>query len=210
MRTKLQTLPKLVKSQTETIGAFSMTPWILRLSQGGQAMNWIPWQDAVLYYAKDMVAWTLGEETLRVYGGVNRRTHARSCLEIHPIIAVQGDQGRAVFEAVPSLNNRELFRRDGYTCMYCLSTVGERHLTRDHVVPLSRGGRNIWTNVVTACRACNQRKADHLLSETTMRLHAVPYIPNHAEWLILRNRHILADQMAFLKAQCSNKLRDKL
>ncbi|MBT8126011.1 MAG: HNH endonuclease, partial [Gammaproteobacteria bacterium] len=43
-----------------------------------------------------------------------------------------------------------------------------------------------------------------------MRLHAVPYTPNYAEWLILRNRNILADQMAFLKAQCPKERRDYL
>jgi len=91
--------------------------------------------------------------------------------------------------------------------MYCLASLSDRHLTRDHVVPLSRGGLDVWTNVVTACRVCNQRKADRLLKENSMRLHAVPYTPNHAEWLILRNRHILSDQMAFLKAQCP-KYRD--
>ena len=187
-----------------------MTPWILRLSQGGQAIGWIHWQDAVLYYAKDQVAWTLGDETLRFYGGVNRLRNSRTYMDIHPIIAVQGDQGRSVLATIPSLSNRELFRRDGYTCMYCLSTLGDRHLTRDHVVPMSRGGRYVWTNVVTACRACNQRKADQLLGETTMHLHAVPYTPNYAEWLILRNRHILADQMAFLKAQCPKERREML
>lgn len=187
-----------------------MTPLILRLSQGGQAVNWIHWQGAVLYYAKDQVAWTLGDETSRIYGGVNRLRNERSYMDIHPIIAVQGDQGRSVFETAPSLNNRELFRRDKHTCMYCLTTLGDRHLTRDHVVPMSRGGRNVWTNVVTACRACNQRKADQRLSKTTMRLHAVPYTPNHAEWLILRNRNILTDQMAFLKAQCPKERRDIL
>ncbi|VAW94052.1 HNH endonuclease family protein [hydrothermal vent metagenome] len=186
-----------------------MTPLILRLSQSGQAVNWIPWQDAVLYYAKDQVAWTLGDETLRFYGGVNRIRNERSYMDIHPIIAVQGDKGRSVMGSVPTLNNRELFRRDGHTCMYCLSTLSERHLTRDHVIPMSRGGRNVWMNVVTACRACNQRKADQLLSETTMRLHAVPYTPNRAEWLILRNRHILADQMAFLEGQCPKDRRPK-
>lgn len=185
-----------------------MTPLILRLSQGGQAVSWIHWQDAILYYAKDQVAWTLGEQTLRFYGGFNRVSNERSYMDIRPIIAVQGDQGRALFGTVPTLCNRELFRRDRHTCMYCLNTLGDRHLTRDHVIPLSRGGRNVWTNVVTACRACNQRKADQLLSETTMRLHAVPYTPNHAEWLILRNRHILADQMAFLKAQCPKERRE--
>ena len=187
-----------------------MTPMILRLSQGGQAISWINWRDAVLYYAKDQVAWTLGDQTLRFYGGTNRVRGERSFMDIHPIVAVRGDQGRSVFNTIPSLNNRELFNRDGRTCMYCTNTFGDRELTRDHVMPISRGGRDIWTNVVTACRACNQRKADKLLSETTMRLHAVPYTPNHAEWLILRNRNILVDQMAFLKAHCPKGRRDKM
>ena len=69
-------------------------------------------------------------------------------------------------------------------------------------MPVSRGGQDVWTNVVTACAACNQHKADRLIEETTMRLHAVPYVPKYAEWLILRNRHILTDQMIFLKARC--------
>ena len=187
-----------------------MTPWILRLSQGGQAVNWIHWQEAALYYAKDQIAWTLGDSPMRFYGGMNRLRNLRSYIDIHPIIAVHGDKGRGVIRSVPALTNRELFRRDNHTCMYCLTELGDRHLTRDHVIPLSRGGLNVWTNVVTACRACNQRKADQLLSETTMRLHAVPYTPNHAEWLILRNRHILADQMAFLRAQCPKERRDML
>jgi len=187
-----------------------MTPLILRLSQGGQALSWIHWRDAVLYYAKGQVAWALGDETLRFYGGVNRARDERSFMDIHPIVAVRGDKGRSAFDTVPALDNRELFNRDKRTCMYCTETLGDRHLTRDHVIPISRGGLDIWTNVVTACRACNQRKADKLLSETTMRLHAVPYTPNHAEWLILRNRNILADQMAFLKAHCPKERRDRM
>jgi len=86
--------------------------------------------------------------------------------------------------------------------MYCLTEFRDKQLTRDHVVPISRGGKDVWTNVVTACRSCNNRKAAKLLSEISMRLKAVPYAPNHAEWLILRNRNILSDQMEFLKAQC--------
>lgn len=185
-----------------------MTPWILCLSQSGQAVNWIPWQDAVRYHAKEQIAWTLGDERLRFYGGINRYSNRRSYLDIHPIIAVRGQRGHSVVETVAALNNRELFRRDRHTCMYCLRIFTDRDLTRDHVIPLSRGGQNIWTNVVTACRACNQRKADRLLSEIKMHLHAVPYAPNHAEWLILRNRHILADQMAFLKVQCAKERQD--
>lgn len=38
-----------------------------------------------------------------------------------------------------------------------------------------------------------------------MKLFAIPYTPNYAEWLVLRNRRILADQMAFLQNQFSKK-----
>jgi hypothetical protein len=39
------------------------------------------------------------------------------------------------------------------------------YLTRDHIVPETRNGKTSWTNVVTACRKCNNIKADYLLSE---------------------------------------------
>ncbi|RME91123.1 MAG: HNH endonuclease, partial [Anaerolineae bacterium] len=54
------------------------------------------------------------------------------------------------------LTRREIFRRDNYTCQYC----GRRTpmLTVDHVLPRHLGGKHTWTNVVTACPACNHRK----------------------------------------------------
>ena len=185
-----------------------MTTMILRANVSGQPTGWIGWQEAVLLYAREQVVWTLGEEPLRVYGGFNRIRNERSYMDVHPIVGVKGILGRSRYETVPPLTNRELFRRDRHTCMYCLAPLADRHLTRDHVLPLSRGGENEWTNVVTACRQCNQRKANRLLKETDMHLHAVPYAPNYAEWLILRNRNILADQMEFLKAQCPKQRRD--
>lgn len=184
-----------------------MKPLILRLSQSGQPEDWIGWQEAVLLYAKDQVVWSLGERPFRFYGGVNRKQNARSYLDVDPIVAARGVAGK-VKQGYISLTNRELFRRDKHICMYCLVTMPDRKLTRDHVIPISRGGKNVWTNVVTACRKCNQKKADKLLQETNMKLHAVPYTPNYAEWLILRNRNIQADQMAFLKEKCPKERRD--
>jgi 5-methylcytosine-specific restriction endonuclease McrA len=53
-------------------------------------------------------------------------------------------------------------------------------------------------NVVTACRSCNQRKSGRTPDQAGMELLYAPYVPNKAEYLILSNRHILADQMDFL------------
>src|SRR5438046_231799 len=63
------------------------------------------------------------------------------------------------------VTNTFLFARDHYRCQYCGRSVVElkprEALTRDHLIPISRGGTNEWTNVVTACSTCNTRKANH-------------------------------------------------
>jgi 5-methylcytosine-specific restriction protein A len=43
-------------------------------------------------------------------------------------------------------------------CYYCHNQVGRTHLTMDHVVPLSRGGRSTKGNIVPACKECNNKK----------------------------------------------------
>ncbi len=83
------------------------------------------------------------------------------------------------------VTNTFLFARDGYQCQYCgrnRRDLGYREsLTRDHIIPLSRGGENGWTNVVTACSKCNLRKADRLPHECGLPLLTEPREPNHVE-----------------------------
>lgn len=90
------------------------------------------------------------------------------------------------------VTNTFLFARDGYRCQYCGRASYElrprESLTRDHVIPISRGGLNVWTNVVTACSPCNTRKADHLLTEIRMHLAHPPVEPHfvHLSWAVRR------------------------
>lgn len=90
------------------------------------------------------------------------------------------------------VTNTFLFARDGYRCQYCGRASYElrprESLTRDHVIPVSRGGLNVWTNVVTACSPCNTRKANHLLEEVGMHLAHAPVEPHfvHLSWAVRR------------------------
>jgi 5-methylcytosine-specific restriction endonuclease McrA len=174
-------------------------PFILSLDIGGHPVEWLPWQHAVRLYTRADVVWTLGPPALVVRGGVNRATGRRSELAMHAIVAVRGADARHKRRSVPALTNRGLFQRDRHTCMYCGDSFPASLLTRDHVVPRSQGGGDSWENVVTACRACNTRKGDQPPHKAGMPLLAVPYAPSHAEYLILANRRILADQMEFLR-----------
>ncbi len=90
------------------------------------------------------------------------------------------------------VTNTFLFARDGYRCQYCgrqKHELGYREsLTRDHLVPLSQGGGNGWTNVVTACSRCNLRKGNRLPEECGLRPLCDPHEPNHVEliWAVRR------------------------
>lgn len=183
-------------------------PLILRLDIAGTPIRWIPWQDAVCLYSRELVAWTAGENAFTFFGGIGRESGERSSITVNSIIAVKRSRrGQHVARNVPPLNNHELFRRDRHLCMYCGVEHREHGLTRDHVLPLSRGGRDRWSNVVSACRSCNTRKGGRTPEEAGMPLLAIPYVPNWAEFLALSNRRILADQMEFLKSQFNAKNR---
>lgn len=174
---------------------------LLALDAHGRALDWMSWQDAVCLYARGAVAWTLGDPCLEVHGGINRRSGRRSVLQLHPIIAARGHVRPAAIAPTPTLTNPALFARDGHLCLYCGREFPRHALTRDHVLPVSKGGRDVWENVVAACFQCNSRKGNRTPQQAGMPLLAVPYRPSWVEHLILSNRNILADQMAFLKAQ---------
>ncbi len=174
---------------------------LLSLDAHGRALDWMSWQDATCLYVRGAVAWTLGDPCLTVHGGTCRDTGARSVVELHPIVAARSHVRSQALDPTPALTNTALFARDQQLCLYCGREYPRQQLTRDHVVPLSHGGRDTWENVVAACFHCNSRKGGRTPQQAAMPLLAVPYRPSWIEHLILSNRNILADQMAFLKSQ---------
>ncbi len=182
-------------------------PPILGVDLAGRPYDWLGWEEAVRHYVLKQVAWTVGEPRIIILGGHNRAGE-RSSLPLHPVISVRGANAVGLDDQVPTLSGRALFARDRNTCLYCGEVFPTRQLTFDHIVPKSRRGRNIWTNAATSCRRCNHHKDDRTPEEAGMPLLAVPYEPNHAENLILSNRLILADQMAFLRARVPQSRRD--
>lgn len=182
-----------------------MNTRILRLNKAGVPLQWLNREDAATLLVKGLVVWSLGDSTLTIRGGINRQG-LRSVLNIPTIIATHGDVHYNDHH-VPSVCNRLLFRRDSNTCMYCGEQCSQERLTRDHIIPRSRGGGESWTNLVAACRRCNQRKSNKTPEEAGMPLLAVPFKPNKMEYLALANRNILSDQMSFLSSGFSKHMR---
>lgn len=174
-----------------------MSDLILTLDKNGQPSRWSTWQEAVVYQAKDLVTWSLGDTIKIAYGGTSRMTGTQSVIELPSIIAINNSSVPKY--RTPVLNNKNLFRRDLNICAYCGNHFIDTKLTRDHIVPVSKHGPDSWMNCVTACKPCNNYKGSSLLKDIDMELIYVPYTPDRFETLILRNRNIRFDQMDYLK-----------
>jgi 5-methylcytosine-specific restriction endonuclease McrA len=75
------------------------------------------------------------------------------------------------------LSRENIFARDGYVCQYCGHKFAVSQLSVDHVIPRERGGRNTWENLVTACKVCNEKKANRMPHEAGMHLVGKPRRP---------------------------------
>lgn len=180
---------------------------ILRTDVSGMPLEWIHYRDAARLHHLGQVAYEFGTKMYELRGGINARSGLRTRLPIHSIVATHGNS-KAIAKArdyVPPLNNRTLFKRDAHLCLYCGKKFMHSELSRDHIKPVSQGGADQWTNVVTACRRCNNYKADRTPQQAGLELLAIPFAPNHAEYIYLKGRRILADQMEFLLAHFPRK-----
>lgn len=188
---------------------------VLRTDVAGMPLEWIDYRDAVRLYHTEQVAYTCGSMLYRVHGGISAMTGLRSVVEVNSIIATVGKTPGGAErrdQYIPPLNNKTLFKRDVNLCIYCGSQFMSRDLTRDHIRPLSMNGTDEWRNVVTACRRCNNHKGGRTPEQAGLQLIAVPFTPTYAEYIYLKGRRVLADQMEFLLAHIprSSPLHERL
>lgn len=73
-----------------------------------------------------------------------------------------------------------LFERDKFTCCFCNKQFPKSLLTVDHLIPRSKGGKTNWSNTVTACKPCNNLKADLSIEEAGLKMH---YKPKKPKWI---------------------------
>lgn len=181
---------------------------VLRTDVSGMPLEWLGYQEAAKLYHLGMVAYSCGTPLYTLRGGISAKSGRLSQIEVNSIIATSHHhkKGRGVdFQYVPPLGNPALFRRDDHLCLYCGFQFRHSELSRDHVKPLSQGGVDLWGNVVTACKRCNNHKAGRTPEQAGIQLLAIPFTPTHAEYVYLQGRRVLSDQMEFLKSHFPRK-----
>jgi 5-methylcytosine-specific restriction endonuclease McrA len=201
--------------EVHAVGAASLCQQVLRTDASGMPLEWIDYREAVRLYCLGQVSYAFGSILYTLRGGVNARSGRRTEIEINSMLATHGQSGNPGslrHDYVPPLNNETLFKRDAWLCMYCGGRFPPSQLSRDHVRPFYQGGCDVWNNVVAACRRCNNQKASRTPEQAKMQLLAVPFTPTYAEYIYLKGRRVLADQMEYLLAHFprSSPLHDRI
>ena len=93
-------------------------------------------------------------------------------------------QVKVPYRATVPLTRKAVLARDENQCQFThCNRTGD---TMDHVMPRSRGGKHTWENVVTACKRCNAKKDDKLMSEIGWKLKRQPYAPKAWFYMVFR------------------------
>lgn len=201
--------------EVRPVGRQNLSQQVLRTDASGMPLEWVDYREAVRLYCLGQVSYAFGSVLYALHGGTNARTGSQTVIEISSMLATVGrssNPGSLREDYVPPLNNETLFKRDAYLCMYCGDRFPPSLLSRDHVRPVYQGGRDVWNNVVAACRRCNNAKASRTPEQAKMQLLAVPFTPTYAEYIYLKGRRVLADQMEYLLAHFprSSPLHDRI
>jgi len=143
----------------------------LLLNSSYEPMKVVSWQKALVLWLQDKV------EVLEYHTVVVRSVSAR--FQLPSIMRLKHYVRPRSYGAI-RFCRENVYIRDNFTCQYCGHRFPNRHLTLDHVIPASKAGPKSWTNVVAACRICNQRKANRTPQTANMPLMKEPHVPS---WL---------------------------
>jgi 5-methylcytosine-specific restriction endonuclease McrA len=152
----------------------------LVLNSDGMPLSVVRWQRAFCLIFNDHVYQLDFYQDVKVHDG------KVIAYPVPAVIAIKKHIKRD-YNAVP-FNRKNVLSRDDYRCQYCGEQNEPHHLTFDHVYPISRwkkdgraGSPTNWTNVVSSCYRCNQKKKDRTCEEAGMYLMRQPFRPKYGE-----------------------------
>lgn len=141
---------------------------VLLLNQQNEPLHICSWKRALVLLMKGKAECDERIQSIEDYISIDN-TYIPKVIKLSYDMAVP-------YKELP-FSRENIFARDEYTCQYCGKKFPSSELTLDHVYPKSRLGPDIWENLVTCCKECNQYKADKTPKEAGMKLMRRPFRP---------------------------------
>ena len=139
----------------------------LMLSQGYEPIKVVPWQRAITLLFLGKV------EVIEEYDQKIKSTSI--VIKMPAVVRLLGAFRRK--KKPVRFSRVNIYGRDKYSCQYCSKKITMGSGTYDHVVPRAQGGKTEWTNIVTSCESCNQKKGGRTPEQARMKLRKKPIRP---------------------------------
>ena len=165
---------------------------VLVLNRNYLALNFVGWQRALSLVVSEKAE--IVEETDNVVRSVYKEFKVPSVIRL--LYSGVYPKRKVKFTRI------NVLKRDSFQCQYCGDIFSKNALTMDHVVPVSRGGRTAWENIVASCKPCNEKKGDRLPHEAGLKLRRKPKEPSfipYVQFGIRKNNDVWLKYMPQLK-----------
>ena len=143
----------------------------LLLNSSYEALKVVNWQRALILWLSEKV------EVIEFHEYFVSSPNAK--FQVPSIIRLRSYISSAAHRRV-RFSKQNVYLRDLGICQYCGKNCSNKELTIDHVIPVSKQGPENWSNIVAACRHCNQRKGNRTPAAAGMPLLREPESP---KWL---------------------------
>lgn len=162
----------------------------LLLNADGNPVSFIPlsvisWQESIRYMVLEKAS-VLAWHDDWIVRSARWETPVPSVLMLHEYMKSK---------TTVRFSRANVYLRDNYVCQYCGDKLEKRDCTLDHVLPVSKGGKSVFENTVTACSPCNAGKGnDHKIVpkkkphkpsyyELVNNRKQIPFQVRHESWL---------------------------
>jgi hypothetical protein len=153
--------------------------------------NWVYWgerslEDAIKLYFRGKIEIVKADESREIHAGISREGIVFK-MPAPLVIRLLNFVGYKIKKEKIQFSEEAVFNRDSNVCQYAHTDENGKPFkykcsyqdrTLDHILPISRGGKNSFENCVCACRYHNEKiKKNHTPEEVGLVLIRKPEVP---------------------------------
>jgi 5-methylcytosine-specific restriction endonuclease McrA len=143
---------------------------VLLLNASWEPLRIVSWQRAILLYFSEKI------EIVEYADSYIRSAHTQ--MQLPSVVRLKRYIAPRRLSKILRFSRHHVFMRDRFKCVYCVKSFSMKDLTLDHVVPVVKGGKRTWTNIVSSCVPCNQRKGAKTPQEAGYKDFRLPKEPS--------------------------------
>ena len=183
---------------------YALSQQVLRTDASGMPLEWIDYKEAVRLYCLGQVAYSFGQPLFQLRGGTNARTGERTVVEISSIVATVGQSKQSrppaprLRAAAQQRNTVPARRPPLHVLRPALRVRAAVARSRDAAVAWRPGRVEQRRDGLPPLQQPSRPGARR--SRRSLQLIAIPFTPSYAEYIYLKGRRVLADQMEYLLA----------